>query len=108
MPQIYYMFMEKNSATAFEKRKLECFCRIRSPRSKLWKNVWSGTHHSDDGLDSFRRGFLARRRFDESAAQIFEGEPCLRRILGFLPMRRARRAAALYALTAVRQRPFLA
>lgn len=72
------------------------------------KNTLNSTHHGDNGLDSFRRSFLARRRFDEGAAQIFEGEPRLRRVLRFLPVRRARRTATLHALTAIRQRPFLA
>lgn len=72
------------------------------------RNVRNNTYHGDNGLDSFRRGFFARRRFDEGAAQIFEGESRLRRILGFLPVRRARRTATLHALAAVRQRPFLA
>lgn len=70
---------------------------------------FSNTHHGDDGLDGFRRGLLARGRLDEGATQIFEGEPRLGRVLGFLPVRRARQiAAALHALAAVRQRPFLA
>lgn len=65
-------------------------------------------YHSDDGLDGFRCGFLAGRGLDEGAAQIFEGESRLRRILRFLPVRRARRTATLHALAAIRQRPFLA
>lgn len=69
---------------------------------------FSNTYHGNDSLDGFRRGLLTRGCFDEGAAQIFEGEPCLGRILGFLPVRRARRTATLYAFTAVRQRPFLA
>lgn len=72
------------------------------------KNILIYTYHRNNGFDGFRSGFLTRRRFDEGAAQIFEGEPRLRRILRFLPVRRARRTATLHALAAVRQSPFLA
>lgn len=83
-------------------------------KRKKSSSMYVHTYHGDDGLDSLRRGLLARGRLDEGATQIFEGEPRLGRVLGFLPVRGARRtaaaaaAAALHALTAVRQRPFLA
>lgn len=66
------------------------------------------TYHGDHSLDSLRRGLLARGRLDKGATQIFEGEPRFGRVLGFLPVRGARRTATLHALAAVRQRPFLA
>lgn len=78
--------------------------------AKAWKvnhEKVSNTHHGDDGLDSFRRGLFTRGCLDEGASQIFEGEPGLGRILGFLPVCRACRTA-LYAFATVRQRPFLA